>query len=154
MGGKDGNLYEFAYKAEEGWFSKKAVKINHSTSSFSFLVPGFINAALSEEDPLVQIEVDDSRNILYTRSEKGCIQVFDLGSDGLGLQRVVGLSQQSIVKEAAKVALNVDKNKFFPIVGINAVSTGESYHLGLVATSASGVRLYFTTSGHSSTLQG
>ena len=52
MGGKDGCLYEFAYKAEDGWFSKKATKINHSTSTFSFLVPGFINAALTEEDPL------------------------------------------------------------------------------------------------------
>ena len=78
MGGKDGCLYEFAYKAEDGWFSKKATKINHSTSSFSFLVPGFINAALSEDDPLVQLEVDDSRTILYTRSEKGSIQVFDM----------------------------------------------------------------------------
>ena len=27
-------------------------------------------------DPLVQISIDDSRNILYTRSEKGTIQVF------------------------------------------------------------------------------
>jgi nuclear pore complex protein Nup155 len=55
MGGKDGCLYEFVYKAEDGWFSKKAVKINHSTSTFSFLVPGFINAALSEEDPLFEV---------------------------------------------------------------------------------------------------
>jgi nuclear pore complex protein Nup155 len=117
MGGKDGCLYEFAYKAEDGWFSKKATKINHSTSTFSFLVPGFINAALSEEDPLVQLEVDDSRNILYARSEKGSIQVFDMGTDGLQLIRVIALNQQSIVKEAAKVALNVDKNNFFPIIG-------------------------------------
>ena len=139
MGGKDGNLYEFAYKAEEGWFSKKAAKINHSTSTFSFLVPGFINAALTEEDPLVQLEVDDSRNVLYTRSEKGTIQVFDMGSDGQQLNKVIVLTQQCIVKEAAKVALNVDKNNFFPIVGIHAVNTGESFHIGLVATSASGI---------------
>ena len=31
------------------------------------------------------------------------------------------------------------------ILGINATATGESYQLGLVATTASGVRLYFTT---------
>ena len=55
------------------------------------------------------------------------------------------LNQQSIVKDATKVALNVDKNNFFPIVGINPISSGESYQLGLVATTASGVRLYFTT---------
>lgn len=146
LGGKDGCLYEFAYKAEDGWFSKKASKINHSTSTFSFLVPGFINAALSEEDPLVQLEVDDSRNILYSRSEKGTIQVFDLGADGQGMTKIAALSQASIVKEAAKVALNVDKSNFFPIIGINSVSSAESYQLGLVATTASGVRLYFTTS--------
>ncbi len=33
-----------------------------------------MNAALSEEDPIVQLEVDDSRHILYARSEKGTIQ--------------------------------------------------------------------------------
>ena len=31
------------------------------------------------------------------------------------------------------------------VLGINAIATGESYQLGLVATTASGVRLYFTT---------
>ena len=30
-------------------------------------------------------------------------------------------------------------------LGINTITTGESYQLGLVATTASGVRLYFTT---------
>ena len=98
LGGKDGSLYEFGYKAEDGWFSKKATKINHSTSTLSFLVPGFINAALTEEDPLVQIDIDDSRHILYTRSEKGTIQVFDLGSDGQQLTKIAALSQATIGK--------------------------------------------------------
>ena len=34
MGGKDGCLYEFAYRADDGWFGKKANKINHSTSKY------------------------------------------------------------------------------------------------------------------------
>ena len=83
---------------------------------------------------------------MYTRSEKGAIQVFDLGSDGQQLTKVTAVSQQTIVKEAAKVALNVDKSNFFPIVGINVVTNAESFHLGLVAVTASGVRLYFSTS--------
>ena len=32
---------------------------------------------LGEEDPILQIEVDNSRNILYTRSEKGAVTVSD-----------------------------------------------------------------------------
>lgn len=105
LGGKDGCLYEFAYRADDGWFGKKAQKINHSNSTLSFLVPSFINAALSEEDPLVQLEVDDTRNVLYSRSEKGTIQVFDLGTDGMQLTRVASLTQQNLVKEACRVAL-------------------------------------------------
>ena len=103
-GGKDGSLYEFSYKADDGWFGKKAAKINHSTSTFSFLVPTFVNAALSDEDPLVQLEVDDTRNILYSRSERGSIQVFDLGADGMQLNKVASISQQTLVRDATKIA--------------------------------------------------
>jgi nuclear pore complex protein Nup155 len=42
-GGKDGNLYEVIYQAEEGWFSRRCKKVNHSISSLSFLIPSFLN---------------------------------------------------------------------------------------------------------------
>ena len=61
-------------------------------------------AALSEEDPIVQLEVDDTKNSLYTRSEKGAIQVFDLGTDGQGLTKVAAANHQSITKEATRIA--------------------------------------------------
>ncbi len=32
MAGSDGSLYELYYQADDGWFSKKARKINHSQS--------------------------------------------------------------------------------------------------------------------------
>ena len=70
----------------------------------SFLVPSFVSAALYEEDALVQIEVDDSRSALYTRSEKGVLSVFDLGRAGDETQLICSLTQQQIVQEAAKVA--------------------------------------------------
>ena len=47
LGGKDGYLYEVVYQAEDGWFSRKCKKINHSVSMLSFLVPSFLS--LSEE---------------------------------------------------------------------------------------------------------
>ena len=28
LGGRDGCLYEFAYRADNGWFGKKATKVN------------------------------------------------------------------------------------------------------------------------------
>ena len=67
-------------------------------------MPSFVSAALYEEDALVQIEVDDSRSVLYTRSEKGVVSVFDLGRDGDETQLVCSIAQAQIVQEAARVA--------------------------------------------------
>lgn len=65
-------------------------------------MPTFLSAALYDEDPIVKIEVDNSRHILYTLTEKGCIEVFDLG-DGDGLSRVVRLTQGKIVSSAVDI---------------------------------------------------
>ena len=55
-------------------------------------------------DALVQISIDESRHILYTRSEKGTIQVFDLGEDGKGMSRIAAVSENTTVQNAALVA--------------------------------------------------
>ena len=47
LAGRDGCLYEIAYQAEDGWFSRKCRKINHSVSMASYLVPSFLS--FSEE---------------------------------------------------------------------------------------------------------
>lgn len=47
LAGKDGCLYEVIYQAEDGWFSRKCKKVNHSVSMLSFLVPSFLS--FSEE---------------------------------------------------------------------------------------------------------
>eukprot|EP00096_Caligus_rogercresseyi_P005390 TRINITY_DN2077_c0_g1_i1.p1 TRINITY_DN2077_c0_g1~~TRINITY_DN2077_c0_g1_i1.p1 ORF type:complete len:1265 (-),score=396.32 TRINITY_DN2077_c0_g1_i1:325-4119(-) len=144
MGGKDGCLYEFSYSADSSWFGggKKASKINHSTSALSFLLPNFIN--FSGEDPLIQIQVDNSRKMLYTRSEKGVLSIYDLGTDGIQMRSVVSLSQHAIVQDAVKIASNIDKSNFHPIVDIAPLSALESPHIALVAVSKSGVRFYFS----------
>ncbi|XP_053623527.1 nuclear pore complex protein Nup154 [Plodia interpunctella] len=145
MGGKDGCLYEITYQAQLGWFGKHCKKVNHSTSALSFLVPSFLNAALYDEDPIVRIEVDNSRHILYTLSEKGCIEVFDLGSDGEGFSRVVRLSQGKIVSSAMDIVKTLEANNFKPVVAISAVDESESEQLNLVAVTQTGARLYFST---------
>ncbi len=48
--------------------------------------------------------MDDSRHILYTRSEKGTIQVYDLGEDGQGMRRVAAISQHTTMQNTALVA--------------------------------------------------
>ncbi|XP_068630123.1 nuclear pore complex protein Nup154 [Battus philenor] len=145
MGGKDGCLYEITYQAQLGWFGKHCKKINHSTSALSFLVPSFLNAALYDEDPIVKIEVDNSRHILYTLSEKGCIEVFDLGSNGDSISKVVRLTQGKIVSCAVDIVKTLEASNFKPVIAISAVEESESEHLNLVAVTQTGARLYFST---------
>ncbi|KAI9566057.1 hypothetical protein GHT06_009857 [Daphnia sinensis] len=125
--------------------SRKCRKINHSKSTLSYLVPSFINAAFSEEDPIVQMVQDETRHILYTRSEKGTIQVYDLGTDGQAMTRVAAINTNTIVQSAANIARTVNRSSFLPLVGIAPIESSESTNLHLVAITASGVRLYFST---------
>ncbi|XP_072227693.1 nuclear pore complex protein Nup155 [Leuresthes tenuis] len=145
MAGKDGCLYEIAYQAEAGWLSQRCRKINHSKSSLSFLIPSVLQFSFSEDDPIVQIAIDNSRNILYTRSEKGVLQVYDLGADGQGMSRVATMSLSSIVAAAGNIARTIDRSVFKPIVQISVIDRSESSDCHLLAVTHAGVRLYFST---------
>lgn len=151
LGGKDGCLYEISYQAESSWFGKRSKKINHSTSSLSFLVPSFLNAALSEDDGIMQITVDDSRNILYVLTEKGSIEVYDMGEKGTSFTRVTKVSQNTIVQQAMQTVRTLESQNFKPIISISPVEFSESPHINLVAISQTGVRFYLSTTSISNT---
>ena len=57
---------------------------------------------------MVQIVIANIRNILYTRSEKGTVGVFDLGKDGQGLERVVTITTHKMAEEASKLVTTVE----------------------------------------------
>jgi len=145
LGGRDGSLYEFAYQADDGWFGKKAKKINHSSNVLSFLVPNFLGSALQEEDPIAQIIIDDSRNILYTRSEKGTVQVFDMGQGGDRLDKVTAVTAATLVQEASKLATTVEANNLRPVIHLAAIPRQEDDNIHLVAVTGGGARLYLST---------
>lgn len=77
--------------------------MNHSTGALSYLMPSFLNLAFSEEDPIVQISIDNSRNIAFTLSEKSCIMVFDLGESGTSTSKVTSMTQATIVQHAVGI---------------------------------------------------
>lgn len=142
MAAKDGCLYELVYQAQDGWFSRKCRKVNHSSRALSFLVPSFLT---SSEDPIKQLDIDNTRNVLYTRSERGTLTVYDLGFDGQCMSRVTYVSKSSIVSQAIHAARTIDRSNFHEIVHIAAILSTESRYIHLVAVTHSGVRLYFST---------
>lgn len=89
--------------------------------------------------------MDESRHIVYTRSERGTISVYDLGADGSSASRVVTIKHTSITAAATAAAKTVDKANFKSIVSICALDSSETPSLHLIAVTGTGVRLYFTT---------
>lgn len=82
MAGRDGCLHELTYKGELDSFwslgSRKARKLNHSKNPLSSLVPVSIKLFFTGDDPLVDLAVDDSRELLYSLSECGIVTVYDI----------------------------------------------------------------------------
>ena len=123
MGAKDGCLYEFFYqvnwfllffklttntdfyniflfdKNQSSWFSSQTKRINLSQSKFYYFVPSFFN--FNDTDSIVQIELDESRHVLYTRSENSTIQVFYLGPNGTETSKISYLTCNAIATKAA-----------------------------------------------------
>ncbi|ENN82825.1 hypothetical protein YQE_00808, partial [Dendroctonus ponderosae] len=147
FGTKEGSLFEIAYQAHSGWFGKRCKIVNLSTSVLSFLVPSFLNAALSEEDSIVQIAIDNSRNILFTLTEKGSIEVCDLGVKGTGFSRITKVSQNTLVSQAMNTVKTLDSQNFRPVISISPVESYESGNLNLVAITQTGVRFYLSVVG-------
>ncbi|OAD62095.1 hypothetical protein WN48_07748 [Eufriesea mexicana] len=108
----------------------------------SFLIPSFVTIALTEEEAIIQISVDDSRNILYTLGDKGTITVWDIDNDDAS--KIASLSQASLVQNAVHVVKTLDSNNFRPLVSISAITESEAVHLNLVVVAATGTRFYFS----------
>lgn len=67
-------------------------------------MPSFINSVFYEEEPVVQMDIDHSRHILYARTEKGSLQVYDLGSDGNSMTHIASMSLANLVQCASNIA--------------------------------------------------
>lgn len=101
LGGRDGTLFEIGYQAESNWFGKRCKKINlHGV--MSAMVPGFLKM-FSEVDAIAKIVVDDTRHLLYTLTEKGAIEAWDIGKEASDAKRVARLSQNEIVQRASSI---------------------------------------------------
>uniref|UniRef100_A0A1I8PU24 Uncharacterized protein n=1 Tax=Stomoxys calcitrans TaxID=35570 RepID=A0A1I8PU24_STOCA len=144
LGGRDGCLYEISYQAESSWFGKRCKKINHSQGIVSYIVPSFLKV-FSENDPIVHLSTDKSRNLLYVLTEKGCIEVWDMGQDFNAMRRLTKVTQNEIAQSASNIIKTIDPAVLKPIKAICPLNKEEGQSLNLLAVTQCGVRLYFAT---------
>lgn len=161
LAGKDGNLYELEYGGESGWFAalrgsgeprRKLRKLKLTGSTLATLVPSWMRAPFQGADePLLELALDQERQLLYTLSSTNRIEVFDLGADGQAPPvRVASRSGAELSREIANSVPAQGPGaqaatQPLQLVSLHVVPQAESLVVHLVAVSSLGLRLYFTT---------
>ncbi|KAG6898064.1 hypothetical protein C0992_006542 [Termitomyces sp. T32_za158] len=137
---QDGCLYELHYQENESWFGKRIQIINHSVSGVSSLLPRF--TALSAEDKIILLVVDNGRNCFYAMTKDGVSVYRTNGQKSVQLlQTVPNLFKSAQDKAAGHPALTRDK---FELKSLHVVDPAESRSgIQFFIMSNNGVRLYF-----------
>ncbi|MEW5305512.1 MAG: hypothetical protein WDW36_008046 [Sanguina aurantia] len=149
LGGADGHVYELNYNALESWRSKRISKVR-ITSSIQQYLPRFIPSLLrmGAAPPIVSLALDDQRHCLYSLSENSAIQLFDLGATGTDLPRKA--AEVTDVHAVARTSVNGGDvfrgDRKSPVLKhISPIAISESDKLHMVAVTADGRRIYFST---------
>lgn len=95
LAGNDGNLHEFVYEKPNVFHSlgvkRQCFTIDHSkhalSSAMSYVVPSFIKTVASNllnalPDPLIQMEIDHARKLLYTLSKNNVLTMYSFKPSG------------------------------------------------------------------------
>ena len=145
FGGKNNDdVYELAYQAEEKWFRSRSARINHTSRSYISLAPNVPFFQSSTIEHIVQIIVDDSRQLLYTLSSRSTIRTFHM-KHGTALDLVIikPLSQTlnnctHMVSRSELIAPSMR------IIDIHPISAQEASRLHLMATTSTGCRIFMS----------
>lgn len=129
------NVWEMKYCSDDGWFEKRCDKKCLTRTKLSNLLP--MNLTLDTSETILSIQVDESRDILYTLSSKSIIRAYTIKSDSLIGPVVVHASLPT--KYCGKLMAATSQ-----IVSINVVAKNENNFFYLVAITLGGCRLYYS----------
>ncbi|XP_024539269.1 nuclear pore complex protein NUP155-like [Selaginella moellendorffii] len=153
LGGRDGHIYELLYTTGLGWQSR-CRKICHTGGFGSMLSRWIIPNGLKfgAADSILEIAVDDERNIMYARTQESKVQAFDLGRNGDTAPKKVGEEKNfgdqrdgrhgSIRNTGSRGTSRAPKAT---VVSLAPLSSMESKWLHLVAIVSDGRRVYLST---------
>ncbi|KAK5467212.1 hypothetical protein LTS15_000184 [Exophiala xenobiotica] len=150
FGGRSENeLYELLYQQEDRWFSSRCSKICHTSGVTKSLTWTWDSLRGTSKEYVAQIVVDDSRDMLYTLSSTSNIRAFHVESDGT-LRKVIDKPVDQIYANIGHiVSQNESLNPRIPIVAISAIPASEASRYHLVATTATGYRIYLSATSSS-----
>ncbi|KXT07541.1 hypothetical protein AC578_10132 [Pseudocercospora eumusae] len=146
------DIYEFHYQQEEGWFSGKCQRINHTSGSIGSQLTSRITAVGSYFAPasplksFKQMVIDDSRNLLWTLSKTSEIRVWHINDPNSltpGLMRpLASLLQNAGGLFQSRTDLLTGRDVH--LVSLSVLSALETSKLALMASTNTGCRLYLS----------
>ena len=143
----DNDVYELYYQQEERWFFNRCWKINHTTSRVSAFKPSLSAFGFGKGDPVegtTKLALDGSRQLLYTLSTKSTIRVFHL-KPGNAMDLVITKTLRDTLGNIAHMIQQTELlSTNTTIVDIHPISSKESSKLHLVATTATGCRIFMS----------
>lgn len=153
-GTTENDVYELTYQQEDRWFSSKCAAVCHTRSRIQLAlnapISTFAGGLLPKAtEHIEQMVIDDSRDSLYTLSSNSTIRMFRLRADGSADLAITMPPEKTYVNVGHYIPPNDTLNRHTKIVSISTVSSQESSKYRLVATTATGYRIYFSgTSSH------
>lgn len=148
-GGGDNEVYELTYQQEEKWFANRCGKVNHTSPGYTSLVPTSIWAKKSPEH-IVEMVIDDSRNLLYTLSSESAIRTFHMDSP-VSLQKTIEKPRNEVLRDISHMmSPSPLLGDAMRIMSISPIPSNESAKLHLMAITSTGCRLFLSaTRGYS-----
>lgn len=142
-GSSDNDVYELIYQQEEKWFQGRCAKVNHTSSPLSAFAPS-LSLTHKMFENVVQMEVDDTRRLLYTLSSLSTIRVFHMKADGTLALAISKPAMDIYANIGHIIGSNETLNPKVPIVSISPIPAPEASRYHLMATTATGYRIYLS----------
>ncbi|PTU17893.1 hypothetical protein P175DRAFT_0445042 [Aspergillus ochraceoroseus IBT 24754] len=145
-GSSDNDVYELTYQQEEKWFQGRCSKVNHTSSRLSAFTPT-LSFTQKTFEHIEQMEIDDSRRLLYTLSSSSTIRVFHLKPDGTLALAITKPALDIYANVGHIIASHEALNSKVKIVSISPIPAAEASRYHLMATTATGYRIYLSATG-------
>ncbi|KAK1142494.1 hypothetical protein N8T08_007856 [Aspergillus melleus] len=142
-GSSSDDVYELVYQQEEKWFKGRCSKVCHTSSRLSTITQSLSFTAQPFER-VGQMEVDDSRNLLYTLSTLSTIRVFHMKPDGTLALAITKQASDIYANIGHIIPTNDTVHARVRIVSISPIPAAEASRYHLMATTATGYRIYLS----------
>lgn len=170
MAGNDGNVYELDYSNSESVWSAlvdggdenarhKCRKINHFAWNWRLvhILPPFLKSFAAQEDNLVDLAVDNVRQVVYAVTSKGVLSAFYLGTAGSETRLFLPAlnildAARNYLGGVARMTEGAPKPESFAnpaapgfnVLSLHVLPLTESKKIHLVAVLGNGMRIYLS----------